>query len=68
MASAELTSEQRAQRAQDLRSRVLLGRLPEDFLRLPSTSDQVPLAANLDPAALQFFSFVPPNTRGRFGC
>jgi toll-interacting protein len=44
---------------------VLLGCLPDDFLRLPSTSGQIPVNATLDPAALQFYSFVPPNTRGR---
>lgn len=40
--------------------------LPNDFLRLPSTSapNQIPMAA-LDPAAAQFYTFVPPNTRGR---
>lgn len=66
MATAELTPEQRVQRANELRSRVLIGRLPDDFLRLPSTSapGQLPVSA-LDPAAAQFFTFVPPNTRGR---
>jgi toll-interacting protein len=63
MATVELTAEQRIQRANDLRSRVLLN-VPNDFLRLPSTSGQIPLAV-LDPAAAQFYSFVPPNTRGR---
>jgi toll-interacting protein len=68
MATADLTREQRIQRSQELRSRVLIGRLPDDFLRLPSTSHPGQLApgllAAMDPAT-QFYSFVPPNTRGR---
>ncbi|KAI6241166.1 CUE domain-containing protein [Aphelenchoides fujianensis] len=72
MTTAELTHEQRVQRANELRSRVMLGRLSDDFLRLPSSSNapnqlnplvQQQLAA-LDPAT-QFYAFVPPNTRGR---
>ncbi|KAI6178321.1 CUE domain-containing protein [Aphelenchoides besseyi] len=71
MSTAELTHEQRVQRANELRSRVMIGRLTDDFLRSPMTSvtaaklnpmiqGQVPL----DPAT-QFYAFVPPNTRGR---
>ncbi|CAD5209692.1 unnamed protein product [Bursaphelenchus xylophilus] len=58
------TVEKRLQRIAELRQQVVVGTLAEDFLRMPTTSGTAFTGAPLDPAT-QFYSFIPPNTRGR---
>ncbi|CAD5206698.1 unnamed protein product [Bursaphelenchus okinawaensis] len=58
------TAEKRLQRIAELRKQVLVGALPDDFLRMPTSSNADANAMPLDPAT-QFYSFIPPNTRGR---